>query len=153
MRRLYRSKKDRVISGICGGIGEYFKIDPVIVRVIAVALLFMGGAGIIAYIIGIFIIPEAPNGETAEEKRPEKMAVDTKGEVAPAGEEPRRNSASTGALVIGIILVVLGGLFLMRNFPLFDDYYWWVRTQLHHFFWPGILVLVGIFMIFKSTKK
>jgi phage shock protein C len=152
MKRLYRSKKDRVISGICGGIGEYFNIDPVIVRVIAVALLFMGGAGIIAYIIGIFIIPEAPDGETAEEKRPEKVAVDARGEVAPAREEPRRNG-SNGALIIGIILVVLGGLFLMRNFPIFDDYYWWIRTHIRHFFWPGILVLVGLFMIFRSTKK
>ena len=58
IKRLYRSKTNRVIGGVCGGIGEYFGIDPTIIRLIWVILALMGGAGIIAYIIAWIIIPE-----------------------------------------------------------------------------------------------
>jgi phage shock protein PspC (stress-responsive transcriptional regulator) len=65
-KRLYRSKDNKVVAGICGGIGEYFNADPVIVRVLAVALAFItGGAALGAYIILIFIIPERPSLSTA----------------------------------------------------------------------------------------
>ena len=57
-KKLYRSKKDRKISGICGGIAEYFSIDSTIVRLIAVVLLLLFPVTIIAYIICIFVIPE-----------------------------------------------------------------------------------------------
>ena len=58
IKRLYRSKTNRVIGGVCGGMGEYFGIDPTIIRLIWVILALMGGTGIIAYIIAWIIIPE-----------------------------------------------------------------------------------------------
>jgi len=58
VKRLYRSKKERIIAGVCGGIGEYLGIDPTIVRILWVLLGLMGGSGIIAYIIAWIIIPE-----------------------------------------------------------------------------------------------
>ncbi|MFC4557496.1 PspC domain-containing protein [Virgibacillus kekensis] len=57
-KRLYRSQTERMIKGVCGGIAEYFNIDPTIVRIIFVALAFAGGASIYAYIIAIFVIPK-----------------------------------------------------------------------------------------------
>lgn len=57
--KLFRSRNDRVIAGICGGLGMYFNIDPVIIRILWVILSFSGG-GILAYIICIFVIPEEP---------------------------------------------------------------------------------------------
>ena len=59
VKRLYRSRKDRIIAGVCGGMAEYFHVDPVFVRLIWVALGLMAG-GIIAYIIAWIIIPKAP---------------------------------------------------------------------------------------------
>ena len=59
-KRLYRSKKERMIAGVCGGIAEYFNVDPTLIRLIWVATLFMGGTGIIAYIIAWIIIPKNP---------------------------------------------------------------------------------------------
>ena len=56
-KRLYRSRTDRVLWGVCGGLAKYFDIDPVIIRVIAVVSLFLGGAGIIAYIVMAIIVP------------------------------------------------------------------------------------------------
>ena len=58
MKKLTRSRDDRVLFGVCGGIGKYFDVDPVIVRIIFIVLLFTAGTGFLAYIIAIFIIPE-----------------------------------------------------------------------------------------------
>lgn len=59
-KRLYRSKKDRMIAGVCGGLAEYFGIDPVIVRVVTLVLAFGGGGGLLAYIILWVVVPEEP---------------------------------------------------------------------------------------------
>ena len=63
-KRLYKSRNNRVICGTCGGIGEYFNIDPTIIRLIWVILVFCFGTGILAYIVAALIIPEIPDGET-----------------------------------------------------------------------------------------
>ena len=49
-KRLYRSSRNKVLAGVCGGLGEYFEVDPVIVRLLVVVFTLMGGAGLIAYI-------------------------------------------------------------------------------------------------------
>jgi phage shock protein C len=58
LKRLYRSKKDRIIAGVCAGIGEYFNLDPVLIRLLWVIGTLIYGAGILAYIIAWIIIPE-----------------------------------------------------------------------------------------------
>ena len=57
--KLYRSKSDRMLAGICGGIGEYFQIDPTLVRLLWV-IFSIGGPGLLVYLIGIAIIPSEP---------------------------------------------------------------------------------------------
>ncbi len=59
-RKIYRSDEDRVIAGVCGGIGEYFRIDPVIIRLLWIVSLFAGGTGFFAYLIAWLIIPPKP---------------------------------------------------------------------------------------------
>ncbi len=59
IRRLYKSRTDRVICGVCGGFAEYLKMDPTIVRLIMVLIALTGG-GIIAYLIAALVIPEQP---------------------------------------------------------------------------------------------
>lgn len=59
-KRLYRSRKDVMICGVCGGIAEYFDIDPTIVRLIAVVMIFGWGSGLLAYLVGAIIIPKNP---------------------------------------------------------------------------------------------
>ena len=56
-KRLYRSQSDRMIAGVCGGLAEYFDIDPTIVRVVAVLSVFVSGLGILAYIILAIVVP------------------------------------------------------------------------------------------------
>ncbi|MCX6259149.1 MAG: PspC domain-containing protein [Bacteroidia bacterium] len=59
-KRLFRSKKDRIIGGVCGGLGNYLNVDPVIIRVVTVALFFAGFLGLLGYIIAWIIVPEEP---------------------------------------------------------------------------------------------
>jgi len=57
MKKIYRSSTNRIAAGVCGGIGEYFGIDPTLVRLGFVALSFMAGGGLMAYIVAAIIIP------------------------------------------------------------------------------------------------
>ena len=68
MKKLYRSRKDTKIAGVCGGIAEYFNVDSNIIRLLAVLTIF-GGGGIIAYIIAWIIIPL----ESVEDKSSDKQ--------------------------------------------------------------------------------
>ena len=60
-KKLYKSNRNKMIDGVCGGIGEYFGIDPTLVRLGAALLTCAGGSGILAYIIASIIIPRNPN--------------------------------------------------------------------------------------------
>lgn len=60
-KRLYRSRNDRMFAGVCGGIGEYFSLDPTLVRLVFAVLILVGiGSPILAYIVLWLIMPEAP---------------------------------------------------------------------------------------------
>lgn len=61
MKRLYKSSKDKKIAGVCGGIAEYFNIDPTIVRLIWAVLILCFGTGILAYIVAAIIMTEEPD--------------------------------------------------------------------------------------------
>lgn len=56
-KRLYRSQTNKMIAGVCGGLAEYFSIDPVIIRIIAVALAISGGTGVLIYLLLWLIVP------------------------------------------------------------------------------------------------
>lgn len=100
-RRLTRSRDDRVIAGVCGGLGRYFGIDPVIFRIGAVALAFVGGAGLLLYLAALLLMPS----EAGE------AVVSTGGE--------GRNRALVVAGVVVLLLVawpfLLGGGFLLAG--------------------------------------
>lgn len=60
-RKLYRSKTDRMIGGVCGGLGEYFNVDSTVVRLAFIVGTLLGGPGLVAYIICLILIPLAPD--------------------------------------------------------------------------------------------
>ena len=70
-RKLNRSRSERMIGGVCGGIGEYFGIDPTLVRLLfVVATLFGGPAGPVAYLIFLIVVPEMPVEPPSEPANP-----------------------------------------------------------------------------------
>ena len=59
-KRLYKSGTNKKVDGVCGGIAEYFNIDPTLVRLAWIIFCLMGGSGILAYIIAMIVIPRSP---------------------------------------------------------------------------------------------
>ncbi|MDD2215068.1 MAG: PspC domain-containing protein, partial [Eubacteriales bacterium] len=129
---------DRVLAGVCGGIGEYFGIDPVIVRLLVVVLTLAGGSGLIAYIIAAIIIPEKHGRNVSDQN----YSYD--GEESYANNDPaEKKNNSDGVLVIGVILVFLGGFMLLRGFiP-------WIPRE---FVLAVILIGLGLYFIVKKVK-
>lgn len=138
MKRLYRSKEHRIIGGVAGGLGEYLDIDPVLVRIGFVVTFFAGGAGILAYIIAWIIIPEQPRDNTmTTSSEPQQQHAPAQPPPPPVKEEKR------GSIVGGLVLLVLGLLFLANNFlPDFHFEDWW----------PLILVAIGAGLLYKAVR-
>ena len=144
-KRLYRSRKNCWIAGICGGIAEYFDIDPILVRIIAVLTIFLNGLGLIAYIIAWILIPQNPEPLAKEEISEKKGGLGKMKEKAEKvaheiGEGIRGSSERTkdkrhSRWIGGLILICLGLLFLARNF-----FHWFDLGKL----WPLILVIIGL---------
>jgi phage shock protein C len=85
-RKLYRSRDDRMIAGVCGGLGEYFDIDPTLIRVgLAILTLASIGTFILLYIIMAIIIPQRPFDDYAAES--EQPAAEPSPEMKPAAEK------------------------------------------------------------------
>jgi phage shock protein C len=67
IKRLYRSRNNRMLFGVCGGLGEYLNVDPTVVRLIFVLAFLPGGPGLIAYLVLALLVPEEPLKETQSE--------------------------------------------------------------------------------------
>ncbi|PKM84558.1 MAG: hypothetical protein CVU86_06680 [Firmicutes bacterium HGW-Firmicutes-11] len=130
-RRLYKSRTNRQISGVCGGIGEYFNIDPVIIRLLVVVFTLAGGAGLIAYIIAAIIIPE-PDGATSTEVMEDEED---------STSHPAKNSGS-GTKVLGIILIVLAALIGIRTLTP------WIPGE-----WIIIAIFLGLGLFFLVKRQ
>jgi len=158
-KRLYRSQSDRMIWGVCGGLAKYFDIDPTIVRVIAVLTIFLGSFGIWAYIILAIVVP-LEGSKTTEPKEAIKENVEemkeTAGELGREirstleGEEGESEEVAKvrhhHRNLFGIILVVVGILFLLGSFDLF----WWFHWGN---LWPLILVAIGVLIILSTRRR
>jgi phage shock protein C len=60
--RLYRSRSDRKLAGVCGGLAQYSNIDPTLIRVLFVVLALLGGPGLVIYLLMWILVPEEPQG-------------------------------------------------------------------------------------------
>jgi len=139
-RRLYRSRSDRMLWGVCGGLAKYFDMDPTIVRVIAVLLVFANGLGIIAYVIMAIVVPLEGSKVTTPREVVEENVEEMKEVASELGREVRRRN------VLGITLIVIGILFLLGSFNLF----WWFEWGK---FWPLIIVAIGVLIIVSARRR
>lgn len=151
-RKLYLSRYDRKLAGVCGGLAEYFGIDSTLVRLLYVFFTFVGGSGIILYIIAAMIMTEAPNYDYDYNAGP-KAADDPNGYYGdnidedgfqdyPHGEQHVSYGQSN---TFGIILIVLGVFFLLKN--VFSWHWFSFR-----YIWPLILIGIGGSIIYKGKE-
>jgi phage shock protein C len=138
-RRLHRSRRDRVFAGVCGGLAEYFGVDAVLLRIVAVALALSGGAGFLLYVIAWIAIPEDEDrpGEPEPGARPSQA-------YGPETEASRARSRTTAVTVGGAALVVVGVLMLLnRLLP-------WVDAAI---VWPLIIVAGGVAILTSGWRR
>ncbi|HUV82480.1 MAG TPA: PspC domain-containing protein [archaeon] len=148
--KLVKSKTDHVIWGVCGGIAEYFKVDPVIVRLAFVVLILLDGIGILLYIILAIIMPEAEQADIPQkdiiEKNIEGMTEQVKEVIERMENEAPAQKKSENSTWLGVILILLGAYFLLNSFHLLS----WVRSDL---FWALLLILIGIALLVKRAVR
>lgn len=134
-RKLYRSRKQRMLAGVCGGIAEYFGIDVTIVRLIwAVLTLPTFGSGLLIYLIGAIVIPEKPFSEQDYDPGASE-------EVFPPVDRTKIMS------ILGLVLVVVGIMALISG--MFPVLWRLVKNGL----WPAIIIIIGILLIHSSWKN
>ncbi len=136
-KRLYRSRTNSIIAGVCGGLGEFLGIDPALVRLLWLLATLMGGAGILAYIVLALVIPEEPI-EHARRKR-----------ASPGwGAGWQRGIYSTNAgLLIGLALILFGGILLLDNLGLIPGFLYDMWRLFWRLFWPLLLISLGIVLV------
>ncbi len=167
--------QERMIAGVCSGLGEYFDIDPVLVRIAFVVLTVLGGAGILAYLILWVIMPAAGStvafGAAGVGEGFRTMATEMKGVgrdirdsmagssppppppppppygASPAGAGAHRaaHRREHGLPILGLLFIVLGVWLLLGNLGLLD----WASAR---YVWPAFLVALGLFLLVRRLQ-
>ncbi len=143
MKKLYRSRKNKVLGGVCGGLGDYFDIDPVLIRIIFAVALIFHGFGVLAYIIMWIIVPEEPFIFPGTSGESDSFNENIKPETDPQSFTPTQSN-DTGRMVAGIFLIAFGLLFLSHKYLMFFH----ITDIL-----PFALVVLGVLLIINSFKR
>jgi phage shock protein PspC (stress-responsive transcriptional regulator) len=151
-KRLIRTRDDRMLAGVAGGIGKYFDTDPTFVRLLfAVAVFATDGLMILIYIVMAIIVPEEEKvskkpqavteegGEGGLEDNGGYLETGLSGDTAPVRERP------DPAVWAGIGLVLLGLFLLVDRL----GWFWWLSRDI---IWPLLIVLVGLWMILRRGR-
>jgi phage shock protein C len=179
MKRIYRSSTDKMLGGVAAGMAQYLDLDVSLVRLLWILTIFLGGVGLPAYIIAWIVIPEEPypgalvSGTAVKEKvktvqnqgsetrseggdriDTDEMAagkvetvtgeVDTQCKGEAESPPPAEDDAEgRREKVLGILLIIFGFAFLIRET---------VHIDLFRYFWPLLLVFLGIFIIVNDKR-
>lgn len=148
MKKLQRSRKNKVFFGVCGGIAEHLGLDPVVVRLVFILVTLFGGMGVLAYIIGVIIIPESSEAEVNKTEPADNLAST----YIPPSQAPVPKRDKSGE-VIGLTLIAFGIFFLLRKIEAFDRYFDWISYHFWSILVPAIFVVLGISLIMRTRKN
>ena len=156
-KRFYRSKTERVFAGVCGGLAEYFSIDPLLIRLLFVILALVGGGGVLIYIILWIVAQEKPGSynhvqetpivEPPQPPPPEPPHIyenPQPTQPSPLSPPVYRHRRHHRGLIGGLVLITLGILFLIDEF---------VKTVNFGDLWPILLVVIGIGLLISSVSN
>ncbi|MCK9408174.1 MAG: PspC domain-containing protein [Bacteriovoracaceae bacterium] len=136
-QKLYRSQTNKIFAGVCGGLAEYFDVDPVVIRILFVLMVLFGGTGIILYIAAIFIVPKKPIyfNETPP----------LQSEIKPG---PRNETVRNW---FGFVIVIIGVFLLLANLEVFHVFDF--LTDTFEFIFPVLLIILGMAIIYYRQSQ
>jgi phage shock protein C len=141
-KKLYKSRRSKMIGGVAGGLGDYFDIDPVIIRVLFILTAFAWGVSVIAYILLWIVLPENPdeieNYYDFVMDPNKETSADSFADIDDSKQKKDRR------VIAGAFLIILGAVILL------DKLTDWLSFS---YIWPLILVAIGGFLIYKSINK
>jgi len=146
--RLYRSPDDRMLAGVAGGLAEMLDFDPSIIRIVwAVLIVLTGGLALLVYIVMAIVVPERPIGVSPRDQggadatglnAAEGVSDPVTGVAPSRARRSDRSDATRGGLVAGLVLIVIGAFFLVRELvPSIDLGLWW----------PTIAIGLGVVLV------
>ena len=139
-KRLERSRTNRVIAGVCGGLADYFKIDIALMRVLFVVATICGSFGFWMYVILWIVVPEENIlGPGSSNQQSYGDTID----ITPNDEKDDKKSVN-GAMIASLILIFIGLVALIDNFTPIA----WVWKL-----WPVPLIIIGVVLLINSTKN
>ena len=137
-KRLERSRKNRVIAGVCAGLADYFNFDIALMRVLFVVAMFCGGFGFWMYIIFWIVVPEEYT------LGPGNQNVNDPFDITPNETKKEEKRPGNGPLIAGLVLVFIGVMALINNFtPIV-----WIWKL-----WPIALIMIGVVILINSQKN
>lgn len=158
MKKLYRSRIDKIIGGVAAGMADYFGLDVALVRLLWLLFVFMGGIGLPVYIVAWIIIPEEPYYGAAkdysrgypENQEPgryqELGSAGSDNESKPQGErkvDAENYSQERTNQALGLLLVIIGLVFLVRETLSWDIF---------RYVWPTLFLVLGVYILFSSRR-
>ncbi len=158
-KRLYRSRTERVIWGVCGGLAKYFDIDPTIIRVIAILLIFASGFGILAYIIIAIIVPLEGSSVATPREAVKENIEDIKASASELGNEIRStfrkkegeskqvdDVSDRRRTLLGFIVIIIGIVILIGMLDIFHWFHWGIL-------WAIVILVIGLLIIFSARRR
>ncbi len=141
-KKLQRSRYHKIVSGVCGGIGQYFDVDPIVIRFAFIALLLAGGSSLVIYFILLIIMPKEPFLATSSEghNAPETGSF----EDFQQKDLEDTETDNSNRTVFGLLLISGGALLLLNNL---------VKAFNLEKLWPAILVIIGLGLLFQNKNK
>jgi phage shock protein C len=144
--KLYRSRTDKFLGGVCGGLGQYLNVDSSIVRILFLLLMFGSGIGLLLYILLWIILPleggtaSVPRTGAEFEQRMQGLGDDIR--------DATRTPHPQAGLWFGAALVILGGILFLERL----DIAWlsWVHTDI---IWPVLIIVIGVAFLFRGWKR
>lgn len=157
MNRVYRSAKDKIVGGVCGGLAAYLRLDPWVLRIAFILLTLFNGAGLAVYFVLWLLLPlEQPEGTPQSQQEIVRQNAQEMGERARQFSEELRSAFGRGhspwstsgqdnrrTIIAGSVLIGLGLLFLLERLG-------WLRPGV---LWPLALILVGVVLLVQNLRR
>jgi phage shock protein C len=157
--RLERSNSNKVIAGVCGGLAEYLAVDPTLVRVAFVVMTFVGGIGILAYIVMLILMPQPGQPAPFTKTPPSTVSTDATARmdadssataqpttVTPVDPAVQQAEAERRRSAVGYLLIALGVVFLLSNEGAFRLIQW-------NYVWPLFLIALGALFLVQRVRS